>query len=249
MTIGKKWGLVFGVVALLGACHREPDPKSGGVRLTYGLELDATAPQNAREQAREVIKRRLEALHIEANVNVVGDSIHVDLGGLTAETANSVKQELILGKLEIREVDDGPAPETLPKGTLETTATMFDGQQKQVRLRPGGIGPGHVEDASVVKEDMGYAVDVRFNALGAALLEKMSRDNINRPLAILLDNKVVSMPIVKTPLVDGRAHITMATGDLEKQRMEAESLVRALKSGALPGRLVLESEIVVPPLR
>lgn len=249
MSIGKKWSLVFGVIALLGACRREPDPKSGGVRLSYGLELDADAPKSAREQAQAVIKRRLAALDVAAEVNIFGESIHVDLGGMTAEKAESVRKELALGKLEIREIDDGPAPDSLPKGTLETTATMVDGRQKQVRIRPGGIGPGHVEDASVLKDDLGYSVDVRLNGPGANLLEKMSRDSINRPLAIVLDGKVISMPIVKTPLTDGRARVTMGSGDLEKQRIEAEALVRALKSGALPGRLVLESINVIPPFR
>lgn len=249
MSLGKKLGLLLGVVVLLGACRREPDPKSGGARLSYGLELDANAPKNAREQAQAVIKRRLEAAKVDADVHIVGESIYVDITGATAETAESVQRDLALGKLEIREIDDGPAPDPLPKGTLEAKATMFDGQEKLVRIRPGGIGPGNVEDASVQKDDMGYSVDIRLNATGAASLDKLSRDNLNRPLAIVLDGKVLSMPIVKTPLSDGRARITMGSGDMERQRAEAEALVRALKSGVLPGRLVLESVDIIPPLR
>jgi len=249
MASWKKWIALLGVVVLLGACRREPNPKSGGARLSYGLELEAGAPKNARQQAQDVIKRRLEAMKIDANVYIVGESIRIDITGATAETTESVQKDLALGKLEIREIDDGPASDPLPQGTLETTATMFDGQQKRVRLRPGGLGPGHVENASVQKDDFGYSVDVQMDAAGAALLETMSRANINRPMAIVLDGKVLSMPIVKTALTGGQVRITMGSGDLEKQRAEAEALVRALKSGVLPGRLVLESVDIVPPLR
>lgn len=248
MASSNKWTALLGVVLLLGACHREPDPKSGGARLSYGLELDADAPKNAREQAQQVIKRRLDALKVDAKVYVVGESILIDITGATTETTESVQKNLALGKLEIREIDNGPIPETLPKGTLETTATMLDGQQKKVRLRPGGLGPGHVENASVQKDDFGYSVDVQMDAAGSELLEKMSRANINRPMAIVLDGKVLSMPIVKTVLAGGQMRITMGSGDVETQRAEAEALVRALKSGVLPGRLVLESINIIPPL-
>lgn len=235
--------MLLGVALLVGGCHRAPDPSAGGVRLEYGLDADT----EALPQTLDIVKRRLEALRVNATVTVVGKHIVVDLPAATPDTTAAVRNELTTGKLEIREVDDGPAPAELPPGTLEVMATMFDGSQKLVRLKPGGVGPGNIVDAEVLQDDNGVAVNVRFNAAGKALLDKLTRDSINRPMAIVLDGKVLSMPIVRTPITGGQARITMATGDSEKQLADAETLVRALRAGALPGRLVFESINVVPP--
>ncbi|MBK9263605.1 MAG: hypothetical protein IPM54_27840 [Polyangiaceae bacterium] len=233
----------------LSATASSKRPSSGGLRLDYALEVDPGAPADAAAQAMRVVKRRLDALNLEADVYLVGETIRVDLPGITSENAERVRRELTIGKLEIREVDDSLVPaDPLPKGTLELPATMLDGSTKPVRIRPGGIGSASVEDASVRNTQFGIVVDVRFNPEGAAAFAKMSRDNVDKPLAIVLDGKVVSMPIVKTPITDGRVQITMGFGDPAQQLADAEALVRALKAGAIHGRLVLESEILVPPL-
>jgi len=235
----------------------EPEPASdfafaaGGLRLEYVLEADPGAPADAIKQAQSVIKRRLDALGVQANVSVIGKHLVLDLPGTTAETVEAVRHEVAIGKLEIRELDDGPTPadKLPPPGTLELPATMLDGSTKLVRLRPGGLGSAQVEDADVRMTDMGVVVDVRFNAAGAAKFEKLTRDNLDKPIAIVLDGKIMTMPVVKTPIVGGRVQITMGGVDREKQRAEAEALVRALEAGALHGKLVLESEYTVPARR
>ena len=236
------------LVLLLGACRREPDPKSGGARLVYSLEVYLDAPPDAANQTRDVLKRRLEAMKIKGDVTVRDKEVVIDLPGGTTATTEVVQQELAIGRLELRAVDESPKTDEEKPGTWEVVATLPDGQHKSVRLKPGGIGPGYVVDAEVKQDDMGVSVSVTLNAAGAALLEKLTRDNLEHPLAIVLDGKVLSMPVVKTPITEGRATITMGGGDLKKQRAEAEALVRALRAGALPGRLSLDATYIVPPL-
>ncbi|HRI68607.1 MAG TPA: hypothetical protein PK156_30475 [Polyangium sp.] len=247
--ISRKLRLLGAFLLLLGACRREPDPKSGGARLVYSLEVYPDAPADAMNQACEILKRRFEALKIEADVTVRDKELIIDLPGGTAATTEVVQHELAIGRLEFRAVDESPKTDEEKPGTWEVVTTLPNGEQKNVRLKPGGIGPGYVVDAAVKQGDLGVSVEVTLNAAGAALLEKLTRDNLEHPLAIVLDGKVLSMPIVKTPITEGRAVITMGSGDLNKQRAEAEALVRALKAGAIPGRLALDAVYVVPPLR
>ncbi len=52
------------------------------------------------------------------------------------------------------------------------------------------------------------AVDFEFNSRGAAAFAKVTRENIGKPFAIILDNKVVSAPVIRSEIPGGRGQIT-----------------------------------------
>ena len=70
---------------------------------------------------------------------------------------------------------------------------------------------------------------ISFNNEGAKLFEQITGDNINRKLAIILDNNVYSAPIIRDKIPGGRAQIT-GSFTLE----EAHDIAIALRAGSLP---------------
>ena len=83
-------------------------------------------------------------------------------------------------------------------------------------------------------------VSLTFNSKGAKLFASVTRKNIGRRLAIILDNKIVSAPTIQTEIPNGNAVIT---GNFTIE--EAKQLSLILNAGALPAKLeVLESRQV-----
>jgi preprotein translocase subunit SecD len=87
-------------------------------------------------------------------------------------------------------------------------------------------------------------VSFRLNGLGAKNFCDVTRENVNRPFAIVLDDEVVSAPNINEPICGGAAQIS---GNFTVQ--EASDLALLLRAGALPAPLaVLEERTVGPSL-
>lgn len=88
-------------------------------------------------------------------------------------------------------------------------------------------------------------VDLKLDRLGADRFEQMSGDNIGRRMAIMLDDAVMSDPVFNDRIPGGNVRITMGETPGQSVREAANDLVKVLKSGSLPARLVKEFEIRV----
>ena len=88
-------------------------------------------------------------------------------------------------------------------------------------------------------------VSLNLDRIGADAFEKMSGDNVGRKMAIMLDDRVSSDPIFNSRIPGGRVRITMGETPGMTVREAANDLVKVLKSGSLPARLVKEFEIRV----
>ncbi len=87
-------------------------------------------------------------------------------------------------------------------------------------------------------------VSLSFDRRGARLFEKITGDNIGKRLAIVLDNKVYSAPVIQDKISGGRAQIT---GRFTME--EARDLAIVLRAGALPAPVrILEERTVGPSL-
>ena len=96
--------------------------------------------------------------------------------------------------------------------------------------RSGGVG--------------GRAVDFELNTKGAVAFARVTRDNIGKPFAIILDNKVMSAPRIIGEIPSGRGQIT---GDFTVEQVNRLGLL--LRSGALPASLsIIEERSVGPSL-
>ncbi len=115
---------------------------------------------------------------------------------------------------------DGKAP--LDGSSVTDTRVNFNGAQK------GGSGAP--------------SVSMTMNADGANVWAHMTKDNIGKQIAIVLDGLVYSYPTVNTEITGGSSEIT---GNFDVQ--EAEDLANVLKSGKLPAPASIIQEQVVGP--
>jgi protein-export membrane protein SecD len=77
-------------------------------------------------------------------------------------------------------------------------------------------------------------ITFRFNAEGARRFGQVTQENVGKPFAIVLDNEVVSAPIIREPILGGSGQIS---GRFTVE--EANNLAIQLRSGELPGKLTL----------
>lgn len=88
------------------------------------------------------------------------------------------------------------------------------------------------------------AVNFRFNAQGGAAFGRYTAENIGSPFAIVLDEEVISAPVIQSHIPGGTGIIT---GNFTVE--EANQLAILLRSGALPAEItILEQRTVGPEL-
>lgn len=102
----------------------------------------------------------------------------------------------------------------------------------------------HITDARVRPSTQlqGPYVELVLNAQGARLFEQITGANVKRRLAIVLDNRVYSAPVIQERIGGGRASIT---GNFTIQ--EARDLAIVLRAGALPAPVEIVEERTVGP--
>jgi preprotein translocase subunit SecD len=87
-------------------------------------------------------------------------------------------------------------------------------------------------------------VAITFNSIGAMIFQEVTRANVKKRLAIVLDDNVYSAPVIQEEIAGGRAQIT---GQFTTE--EARDLAIILRAGALPAPVViLENRTVGPSL-
>ncbi|MCR4910551.1 MAG: protein translocase subunit SecDF [Bacteroidales bacterium] len=85
-------------------------------------------------------------------------------------------------------------------------------------------------------------VSMSMNAEGANIWARLTKDNIGKQIAIVLDGTVYSYPVVNTEITGGNSEIS-GNFDIE----EATDLTNVLKSGKLPAPATIVQEQVVGP--
>lgn len=85
-------------------------------------------------------------------------------------------------------------------------------------------------------------INFRFNQKGAVKFGSFTKDNVGRPFAILLDDKVLSAPVIREPILGGAGQIS---GNFTVD--STNTLAVQLRSGALPTKLTIVEERTVGP--
>ena len=85
-------------------------------------------------------------------------------------------------------------------------------------------------------------VTFRFNARGTRQFAQLTQENVGRPFAIVLDDDVLSAPIIREPIVGGSGQIS---GGFTVEA--ANTIAMLLRSGTLPGRLIVAEQQKVEP--
>ncbi|MFO0109119.1 MAG: protein translocase subunit SecD, partial [Alphaproteobacteria bacterium] len=85
-------------------------------------------------------------------------------------------------------------------------------------------------------------VEFTFNALGARKFGEITQANVGKRFAVLLDNKVITAPVIRSPILGGRGIIE---GNFTVE--SANELAILLRAGALPAPLTIIEERSVGP--
>lgn len=85
-------------------------------------------------------------------------------------------------------------------------------------------------------------ISFRFNQAGARKFGAFTKDHVNEPFAIVLDDKVISAPVIREAILGGTGQIS---GNFTVE--SANNLSIQLRSGALPAKLTIVEERTVGP--
>ena len=135
---------------------------------------------------------------------------------------------------------------TVKASAMDPNENIFELVAIKAPTRDGKapLDGGSVTDARVQYGNNGGSpeVSMTMNAEGANVWARLTKDNIGRQIAIVLDGMVYSYPNVQSEISGGSSQIT---GDFTLE--EAEDLANVLKSGKLPAPATIIQEQVVGP--
>lgn len=107
-----------------------------------------------------------------------------------------------------------------------------------------------VSDASpeLNTQSGGYSVSLKLTDSGAKKFGEATARLIGKPIAIFMDNQLISAPVVQSAIPDGNAQITLGgTGDSKAQQAEAKNLADTIRSGALPFKMEAQEVNSISP--
>ncbi|HWP64067.1 MAG TPA: protein translocase subunit SecD [Candidatus Binatia bacterium] len=196
----------------------------GGLRVEYqALPAEGRQPGQADLNViRDIVERRVNAIGVAEPVVVTQgtDRIVVEIPGVSDPEA---VRKLVgqTGKLEFVPIQ-GNCPTTIQDGMtldLTTCPPLFGGEE--------------IASASLGTDQVGQrAVDFTLKSEGARLFAEYTSKNVGRQFAIVLDNVVISAPVIRQPITGGQGQIT--GGSLGFSLAEATNLVTVLRYGSLP---------------
>ena len=207
-----------------------------------GLEL---AVGNAMASATEVVRKRIDPT-LEPTIIRQGDyRIVVDVPGL--KDPQALKD--LLGQtaeLEFKLVDQTALQSDIAQGIAPpgseivpyAAGTPQEGTSIAV-IRLGGVRGDSLTDAkqSFDGQTNEPIVQITFDSEGGRRFGVLTRENVGKPFAIILDGEVISAPTIQSPIDGGNGQIT---GSFTVE--SANQLAIALRSGALPIDLTVVDE-------
>jgi protein-export membrane protein SecD len=217
----------------------------GGTELVYKADTSKVSDVGEAMQAlKEVIERRINIFGVSEPI------IQTENAGIVS---GNPTEKLLVGLPQITDLDAAkkmigetptlefrlqkPDAQTLLANASSTQNIGLDDIFFPAELTGRYLSRARVEFDQRTGAPM---VGIEFNSEGADLFAKITRENIGKPLAVVLDGQVLSAPVIQTEITGGQAQIT---GNFSAE--EAKTLVRNLNYGALPVPISLESSQTV----
>ena len=249
-AVGKLRELSQPVASVMGSTgQRTVDiSESGGL-----ITLTPTEPalveriRQTVDQSIQIIERRVNELGlVEPIIQRQGASrILVQVPGL--QDPSRLKE--IIGKtakLDFRMVDLSMTPEQALASHPPADSEILDGEggSKYLIDKRVLVSGGDLVDAQPGFDQRNGQpiVNFRFNSSGARKFAEVTKANVGKPFAIVLDNKVISAPVINEPIPGGAGQIS---GNFTVQ--SANDLAILLRAGALPAPLTVVEERTVGP--
>ena len=224
----------------------------GGMHLVLRVDTSKLA-ENAREdatiRAMEIIRNRIDQFGVaEPSIQKQGDErIVVQLPGvMDRERALALIGKTALMEFKLVSEDKDKLKEALD-GKVPEGYHLFKSEddENQLLLEDQALMTGkYITNAGVSFEDQFNepVVTMEFNGEGGKMFSDITAANVGRRLAIILDDKVQSAPVINERIPSGKAQIT-GRFNLEA----ANDLAIALRAGALPAPIIVEEERSVGP--
>ncbi len=207
----------------------------------------ARALKDAMTVARDVVRRRIDPQGTR-EVTVINQGtqrILVQVPG--AEDPEALKR--LIGqtaRLEFKLVDLTADPAQVAAGRAPPGSQilpMADGTGAMAVKRRVMVSGDQLVDAKQTFDQDGQpVVSITFNSAGARRFGRVTQENVNKPFAIILDEKILSAPNINEPILGGQAQI-MGNFTVES----ANALAISLASGKLPVKLNVMDERTVGP--
>lgn len=196
---------------------------------------------DAVERSLEVVRRRLdESGLVEPSITRQGrDSILVQMPGVE----DPAQIRALLGttaQLNFHWVADSRS------NAARIQRPLADGSQTLWLEREVAMAGEHVRDAQLgFNAESGQpVVNFRLDSAGTRIFGDLTQANVGRALAIVLDNRVITAPVIRSVIAGGQGEISGAFTS-----KEASEVALLLRSGALPAPLdVVEERTIGPDL-
>jgi protein-export membrane protein SecD len=150
----------------------------------------------------------------------------------------------IIKKIEVRDSAESPEGDSEASTQEFKSAHILFTKEKQpqpeIDFVSTGLSGKNLKDAQVSFQQQGLSepqVALKFDEEGTKLFAEITKRNVGKPVAIYLDEMIISAPTVQTEITNGEAVIS---GDFTIE--EAKKLVRSLNEGALPVPITLVSQ-------
>ncbi|HEY8290822.1 MAG TPA: protein translocase subunit SecD [Acetobacteraceae bacterium] len=219
----------------------------GTITLTLSAVALHARATGAVQQSVEIVRRRIDETGVvDPQIAQQGDTrIVVQLPGLG--DPNRIKQ--LLGKtahMTFRLVDETASPLNggpPPPGDDYLPMQDRPGEKLAIRKRVDVDGADLTDARAGNNPQTGeWVVNFTFNSVGARRFADISRANVNHRFAIVLDDKVISAPVIREAITGGRGQISGSF-----TAASANDLAVLLRAGALPAPLTVVEERSVGP--
>jgi len=212
------------------------DENSGQFQVYFSDAELVVIKQNLIKQSIEIIRRRIDENGTkEPTIQAQGeDRILLQVPGIE----NSSELKSLLGKtakMTFHFLAENHAEQDVMR--------LFDYENRQYPVRKEVVLSGDLlTDANPTYHEGMPAVSFRFNAVGSRKFAQITKDNVGKILAIVLDGKVVTAPRINGVINQGSGIIS---GNFTTK--EASEVALLLRAGALPTPLKVVEERTVGP--
>ena len=223
-------------------------------RVVYGERAIKEMREKLIEQSIQIVNRRVnETGTREPIIQRQGDErILVQVPGLQ----NPERLKELLGKtakMTFHMVDVSASPEDIRSGMVKPGTRILPSDDPSERYADGSLvryaiqgrvmlSGEQLTNANATYEQGQPVVAFKFNTLGARKFGKITQENVGKPFAIVLDNKVITAPVIRDAILSGSGIIS---GNFTVQ--SANDLALLLRAGALPAPLTVIEERTVGP--
>lgn len=213
--------------------------------------------QNAVDQGLETIRNRVDQFGVaEPTIQRQGERrILIQLPGIS-DTERAINLIGKTARLEFKLLDETLSVEHAKSNMPEDDEILYEREENKdtgevkktpYLVRKRSVLTGETLTAAEVRFSSQFNepyVSINFNSYGASVFHQVTRENVKKRLAIVLDDNVYSAPVIQEPIAGGMAQIT---GSFTTN--EARDLAIVLRAGALPAPVtILENRTVGPSL-